>query len=431
MTVVAGAGAAPAPRRADLFTRTFLAMQSVAANPADLYIGALLRSSGSVPDVGALRAHLSRHLLALPELTHRAARAEDGGVRWEPDPHFDIEAHVTVLPRMPPDAVPAASWLGAEPDPERPLWRMFLLRGPGPEWAVAYLVHHAVQDGTAMIRTLEVLFGDTPVVYPVGLPARGHRPWQAFYAVPALLGTVRSAPPVTMMAEPPDAARVLTYRSVDLADLRAIATSAGATIGQAHLAAVAGAIRRWSPADFTGPGVRQRDVPVCVPLDTRVAGEGAAAGSLIGLLRVPLPSSDRDPRRRLREASQRLARGKVSRNRLGLRAVSEDLPARYAAFAVRRVGNRRVVAFTVSTYRPLGPLHILGSPVEQAVAIPWLPPRANCFSILLTYGGRATFSVLTDGKVDRTRDLASCWADEVREMRDACVPGADRHEEQG
>lgn len=431
MTVAGGAGAGPAVRQADLFTRTFLAMQSVAANPADLYIGILLRSSGKVPDIGSLRAHVSRHLHALPELTQRAASADDGGVRWEPDPHFDIEAHVMALPRMPPDAVPAGRWLGEGPGQDRPLWRMLLLRGPGTEWAVAYLVHHAVQDGTAMIRTLEVLFGDKPGADPVALPVRDRRPWEALLAVPALLGTVRSAPPVTMMAAPPDSARVLTHRSVELADLRSIAASAGCTIGQVHLAAVAGALRRWSPADFTGPGVRQRDVPACVPLDTRVAGEEAAAGSLIGLLRVALPSSEGDPRRRLRKASRRLARGKVSRNRRGLRAVSEDLPARYAAFAVRRVGNRRAVAFTVSTYRPLGPLSILGSPVEQAVAIPWLPPRANCFSILLTYGGLATFSVLTDGKVDRTRDLASCWAEEVREMRAACVPGADRHEEQG
>jgi hypothetical protein len=412
-------GPAPSVRQADLFTRTFLAMQSVAANPTDLYIGALLRSSGSAPDIASLRAHVSRHLPAVPELTHRAAPAQDGGVRWEPDPHFDIEAHVMALPKTqaPPDAVPAGSWLGDAPDPDRPLWRMLLLRGPGAEWALAYLVHHAAQDGTAMIRTLEVLFGDNPAVDPVALPVRGHRPWHALLAVPALLGTQHPAPRVTMMATPPDAARVLTHRSVDLADLRSIAASAGATIGQVHLAAVAGAIRRWSPDDFTG--VRQRDVPVCVPLDTRVAGEEAAAGSLIGLLRVALPSAEDDPRRRLRAASRRLARGKVRRNRLGLRAVSEDLPARCAAFAVRRVGNRRTVAFTVSTYRPLRPLRILGSPVEHAVAIPWLPPRANCFSILLTYGGQATFSVLTDGTVDRTRDLASCWADEVHQMRAA------------
>jgi hypothetical protein len=119
----------------------------------------------------------------------------------------------------------------------------------------------------------------------------------------------------------------------------------------------------------------------------------------------------------------------VRRNRLGLRAVADDLPTRYAAFALRRVGNRRTVALTVSTFRPLGPLSILGRPVNGAVAIPWLPPRANCFSILLTYGDRATLSVLTDGTVDRTRDLASCWADEVHQMHAVCVPGAGRSQE--
>jgi diacylglycerol O-acyltransferase / wax synthase len=416
-------------RRPDLLTQTFLAMQSRASNPTDLYFGALLRSSGSMPDILSLRAHVSRHLLHLPVLSHRLASAEDGSVRWEPDPDFDIGTHVTASPQTSPDAVPAGEWLGDAPGRDRPLWRMILLPGPGAQWGLAYLVHHAAQDGTAMMHALEVLFGDKPAAGPSGLPARRRRPWHALLAVPPLLGTVRPAPPVTAMARSADAARVLTHRSVDLADLRSIAASAGTTIGQVHLAAVAGAIRRWSPADFAGPRLRQRDVPANVPLDTRVAGEEGVAGSLIGLLRVALPSSDDDPRRRLHDASRRLGRGRVRRNRLGLRAVADDLPTRYAAFALRRVGNRRTVALTVSTFRPLGPLSILGRPVNGAVAIPWLPPRANCFSILLTYGDRATLSVLTDGTVDRTRDLASCWADEVHQMRAVCVPGAGRSQE--
>jgi diacylglycerol O-acyltransferase len=408
-------------------------MQSRAANPTDIYFGVMLRSGGSAPDIATLRTHVSRHLSLLPELFHRLTPADDGSLRWEPDPHFDIEAHVTAASRTSLGAVPAGEWLGDAPEADRPLWRMILLRGPDAEWALAYLVHHAVQDGTAVLRTLNVLFGAAPVADADRLaepPARIRRPWQAFLAIPPLLGTLRSAPPVTTMAAPADATRVLTHRSVSLADLRSIAASAGATVGQVHLAAVAGAFRRWSPADFTGPRVRQRDIPANVPLDTRAAGEEALAGSLIGLLRVPLPSSQDDPRRRLHKACQRLARQKVRRNRLGLRAIAEDLPTRYAALALRRVGNRRAVALTVSTFRPLGPLQILGDPVTDAIAIPWLPPRANCFSILLTYGDRASLSVLTDGTVDKTRDLASCWADEVLQMRAVCVPGPGHHQEQ-
>ena len=218
------------------------------------------------------------------------------------------------------------------------------------------------------------------------------------------------------MSNLPGAGRTLTHRSVALADLRSIATGTGMTIGQVHLAATAGALRRWSPADYAGPGAHGRDVPVCVPVDTRLPGEQETAGSRIGLLRVALPSGRSDPRRRLRKASRRLARKKVASARIGLRAMVEDLSVSHASAALRRLGDRRVVALTVSIFRPLAPLSVLGRPVAEAVAIPWLPPGAGCFTMMSTYGKDATFSVLVDSGVDQAEDLAACWAEEVREL---------------
>jgi hypothetical protein len=69
----------------------------------------------------------------------------------------------------------------------------------------------------------------------------------------------RSAPPLAAMDTPPHDGRRLSSNSVALADLRAVGRAARATVGQVHLAAMAGAIRRWSTPDYpnkhSGAGV--------------------------------------------------------------------------------------------------------------------------------------------------------------------------------
>jgi hypothetical protein len=386
------------PLRIDSLTHTLMEFQHIVRNPADCCVAIFLRLRGTAPDADALRQHVAAYLPRLPALTHRLVPA-DGGLSWEPDPEFDLAAHIRTLPGTAVAPTTAGEWLTRALEPERPLWRMWLLDGDEQEWGLVYLIHHAAQDAVGMVRTLETLFGqasqDTGRVSEV----RQRTPWQVSRLLPSLFATLRAAPEVTAIATPPGRERELTYATVSLADLRAVAKAGGATVGQVHLAAMAGAIGRWSATGGRG-------VPVCVPVDTRLDSErDNTAGSFIGLMRVVLPCSDSDPRRRLRKLTRRTTPRKVRVQRSALRALSEDVPAKYSAAALKRLGDRRNVALTVSSVRFSRPLRVLGSPVEKIVPIPWLPPGHHCFSLMITYEDQAVCSVLTDARVPAPMDL--------------------------
>ena len=137
MTLLAETTTGP---RMDLWSQTFLFMQSIVTDPSDVYIGMLMTGDGRAPDLADLRTHVAGHLTRLPALTHRAVLAEGAATRWDLDPHFDLEAHITVLPEVPVHPVPAGTWMGGAPDLARPLWRMVLLPGDGtggqwPTWS--------------------------------------------------------------------------------------------------------------------------------------------------------------------------------------------------------------------------------------------------------------------------------------------------------
>ncbi len=412
---------AAAGLRVDLLTRTFLAMQGALGSAEDLYFGVLLRLRGAPIDIDTLRALVEEHLESLPVLTHRLVSAQ-GELYWEHDPAFDIRAHIGVLDGSMARPEPAGVWLGGDPGQDRPLWRMWLLPGDGDTWGIAYVVHHAAQDGTALIRTLELLFGDGESSGGDPVEPGKPLPWRALRALPNVLATLRPAAPVTALPVSRGDGRRVTWRTFPLDDVRSICAASGASIGQVHMAAVTGAIRRWSPQDFTDRSWRERrrGLPVCVPVDTRRPGEDAAtAGSLIGLMRIALPCGESDPRRRLRTVMTRMSRGRIAAYRSAARALIEDAPLRISVPALTRLGDRRNVALTASSFRAIEPLSVAGTPVEQVIAIPWLPPAHSCFSILTRYRGQVTLSILTAEGTGDPEDLAEGWAEALHEMRAA------------
>ncbi|SDD13261.1 WS/DGAT domain-containing protein [Actinokineospora iranica] len=398
--------------RVDSLTRAFLAMQEATGSSGSLYFGVLLRLRGTPPPVDTLRALVGRHLDHLPAFTHRLAQGSEP--RWE-RVEVDLDAHIDVLPAAVVGPEPATVWLGPDPERNRPLWRMWLLPGDGETWGVGCLVHHAAQDGVALLRTLEVVFGDRSPTWKT--QPRKPRPWHALGALPDLAAALTPARKVAALAQAPDAPRRLTWRSAPLSDLRTISAASGATIGQAHLAALTGALRLWSPtSDVTGA-----TLPVCVPVDTRRDGEDQpAAGTSIGLMRVALPCGEPDPLRRLAAVTRAASRRRMAARRPALRALAEDLPPGLGTVCVTLLGSRRNVALTASSFPPVRPLAVAGTPVDEVIAIPWLPPKHTCFTILTSYQGQATLSVLTALDPARTADLADCWADALTTLRIAC-----------
>lgn len=94
-----------------------------------------------------------------------ASEAVVGVDQWVADPHFTLENHVTFHP-MTGDAHTAVQrFLEArmsEPLPrDRPLWHAYVLNGEEAS-AVIMRFHHAIADGTALVRVLLDLTTDTP-----------------------------------------------------------------------------------------------------------------------------------------------------------------------------------------------------------------------------------------------------------------------------
>ncbi|QKV74068.1 wax ester/triacylglycerol synthase domain-containing protein [Amycolatopsis sp. Hca4] len=385
----------------DLLKHAFLAMERFGPDPTDVYFGVLLRCTGRVPTLDDLRAHIGGRLDRLPALTSRLT----GESEWEHDPHFDIADHVRPAPGVPVEPFPVRRLMDTAPGHEHPLWRAWLLQpGNGDAWGLAFTVHHAVLDGTGLLHALRVLFDDRE---PAPVVARSPRALAAVRALPNILGTLRPAPGLPVMGALTGERR-LDHASVALANIRAVAEATGTTVGQVHLAALAGALREWSAA-----GTAVRDIPVCVPVDTRTSGERDLLGVHIGLHRAVLPTGTADPAERLRIVARRLSRRRMAGARAAARALAEDVPSRWSGEAIRRLGDRRAVALTASVFRPSSPAAVLGSPVQDVFALPWLPPGHGCFTILAVHGSVASLSVLTDTGVDATRDLSALWAGEV------------------
>ncbi|WP_153408167.1 wax ester/triacylglycerol synthase domain-containing protein [Nocardia macrotermitis] len=391
------------PAAPDLLTHTFLAMEQAAPDASDVYFGVLLRCGGVAPSVGELRAQVMSRVGMVPALTHRLNDA----VEWEPDPEFDIENHVLVADG-PVDVRPVREWMPDPPGHDHPLWRMWLLPGTGAEWGLAFAVHHGVLDGTGVMRALEVLFagraGSTVDDEVSGSAVAALR------AVPNMLRTLRSAPELNVFGELTGERRSDTA-AVPVARLRAIADAAQVSVGQVHLVAMAGAVRRWTGVDA--------DVPVCVPVDTRRSDEHDRSGVHLGLVRIALPTATEDPMRRIRLAAQRMSQRRMSSARIGARALIDNVPVRWSGPALQRLGDRRKVALTASVFRSAPGLSILGRPVADLFALPWLPPGHGCFTILARYGATATLSVLTDTGVRGADELARGWAREVAVLADA------------
>ncbi|KPM55016.1 hypothetical protein ACG83_16850 [Frankia sp. R43] len=163
-------------RRVAAADELFLHVQT-ATNPQ--YVGgvAVLDTSlGAPPTLDALRRHVAARLSAMSRLTRRVVPA--GRLRhhrWASDGDIDLSWHVRETHLPAPGGQAALDGLVARLsvtplDPDRPPWRIWLVRGLGAHRvAVVVIVHHAVADGLGVVALLRHLL-DLPS------PPDPHRP---------------------------------------------------------------------------------------------------------------------------------------------------------------------------------------------------------------------------------------------------------------
>ncbi|SEG89414.1 Protein of unknown function [Nonomuraea solani] len=396
---------------ANLWTKTFLGMEELAADPSDLYFGLILRGQGPAPGLEDLRRHVEKRLPLIPALTH-VPETRGGRVTWRPDDTFDIADHVRTGQRPEPDIAPQPALIGSASP--RPLWGLWLLAGPGDgQWEVCWLGHHAFGDAKAVAEILRVLFGDeepAATAEPPGGPR--HRPLRATVAVgrvlPGLLATYRPSEQWPPMMDPPGAVRGWAHTQVPFTTLRGVANASEATVNQVHLAAMTAALRGLEIENGRRPRGR---LQICLPLDLRVpAQDDHVVANHLGLMRVPLPWDLPSPADQLAAVVRATRTRTIERWKRAWREILTNTPEPIGQWAHQRIGHPRNTKLTVSAVNISGSLSVSDSPITEIVPLPWLPPGHACFTLLATYQGITTQSVLTHGGTFAPGRLAALWA---------------------
>jgi len=328
-------------------------------------------------DLDALRARVAEGLTAAPLLTCRLG-GDGGTAAWVPSDGFDPGDHVRAAPSphpIPRAALPAAVARVFEQhlDRSRPLWAIdaFELEGGGS--ALVWRIHHALADGTAAMRYARLLLWDPEPDRPAD---SGKRPRQAaaddHRRRHHLAGFIGREFAEDRHRSPFDGRigrrREIALASTPLGPLHDAAKSlCGATLNDAVLSVVAGALGRWIEATYGALESLRVKVPVSLHR------EGDDAGNRDSFFSLSLPVNERDPGRRLAaihaDTSARKAEHDAETMDSLLRGL-DRLSPRLEAFAERVVRNPRRFAVNVSNVPgPRRPVAVLGAPVEELHSI--------------------------------------------------------------
>ncbi len=399
---------------------------------------------------------------------------------WIEDPEFDIEHHVRhrALPD-PGDDQQLADFIcdvmSTRLDRSMPLWRVYYVEGlSGGRVALLTKIHHACVDGVSGAELLSVLLDLTPQPRTVPPP---EVPWEpdpipspmqlAANTARSLVGRpkeawrlLRETGPVLFSAgraalahrrardqaadgeaRPEDrevgaaprmrfnttitARRAYAFRSLPLADARAVRKAYGTSLNDVVLCVCAGALRRWLADKHELP---DRTLVAAVPLSVRTEEERGTQGNKVIMARTALHTEIEDPVERLAALSKRM--GKVKRSvkatpaRLMMNWVNVPSPVLLAQ-AARLYENFSIQDYVFPPYNlvisnvpgPPQPLYLAGVRVlaNYPVSIPYhgLAFNITVMSYLdnLDFGLTAHRTTVPDNGV-----LAELLADELARL---------------
>ena len=325
-------------------------MRKMAHDPRGRSTGMAIWILDRSPDWGQLVETWDRLSRLLPRFRQRIVDPplQLGPPRWRVDPYFDLDYHLRRVRVPEPGTLRqlldlAKPMFMAELDPARPLWETTLVEGL--EYGRAALIQkadHAMSDGQGAVRVMELLYDRTrahqhlpmpPVPAPDdmsptavlratlterlrALPREGPRSMSHFVSTMAgmvgrpgralsqALEVVASSRRLLMPAgaepSPLLRSRSLSYRfdvlEVGLDDLRRAGNSAGGSLNDAYLAALAGGLRLYHQQ----MGVPVERVPMGIPISIRKADDPLESNRFAGAI-FPAPVGVADSRLRIKQ----------------------------------------------------------------------------------------------------------------------------------
>jgi Wax ester synthase/diacylglycerol acyltransferase catalytic domain/WS/DGAT C-terminal domain len=324
-------------------------------------------------DLPALRARFSERIATAPALCRRLGEAGRQPC-WCACEDFDIAEHVVAAPVAGPlarEKLPAlvARLFEQRLDRRRPLWRVDLVELAEGGSALVWRIHHALADGTACIRYGRLLLWDQQ---PEGAARASHH--SAAHGVDDarrrehLAGFLRREYRPDAHRSPfagvIGAHREVAFAAVPLTPLHEAASALdGATVNDAVLTLVAGALERWLAERHGHVGSLRVRVPVSLHQ------EGDSVANHDSFFSVELPLSEPDAVRRLRAVHRETIERKLAHDAQHRERVLHELESvspRLEHLLARLEGSPRNFALSVSNVPgPAAPVSVLGAPVQR------------------------------------------------------------------
>jgi WS/DGAT/MGAT family acyltransferase len=404
-----------------------------------------LSTPGRGVDIDKVRAHVAGRLAALPRFRQRLLHVPV--VRdpiWVDDERFDLAYHVRHASLPHPGSATqlqerAAELLERPLNRQRPLWEIWVIEGLADGgFALVVKVHHCIVDGIAGIGMLVALLdvGARPAApadafwYPRPAPSRAElvrdelaRRARATLDVGRAVGRAlaepaRSAAGIgsaagslwrlvrTGLSPAPEVAfnreigphRRVAWRQHDLAVVKAVARRFGGTVNDVVLTMVSGAL--GATLRRRGETVPREPLRAVVPVSIRRAEEIGAPGNRVSLWLVPLPASDRNPRRRfarIRGATEQLKLGGEAAGGAVIAEAANWAGGAVVEQAARLIGAVRIYNLIVTNVPgPAMPLYLAGSRLREVY--PHLPlfEQQGIGIALLSYAGCLHVGITAD-----------------------------------
>jgi WS/DGAT/MGAT family acyltransferase len=394
-------------------------------------------------DRDRLLSVLRRRLLNHPRFRERVHPSVIGPPRWEVDPLFDLAAHVhsVALPARGGDAelsLLVADLMSTPLDMTRPLWDVHIIENHGHGSVLLTRIHHAIADGTALVRLLLGLTATTaagslkaPRVADAPAPKGTHHllghldPRRAGGDIVQLGAQAYTLARLTALW--PDAStslrgglvrakRVAWTKPFALEDLRPLREKGGYTVNDVLVTAVTGALR--SHLRNGGEKLPSR-VRALIPVDMRPQDDDGTLGNQFGLVFLDMPVGMPGRRQRLdsvramMQAARHSPQPSVAFGVLGALGL---VPQAIQRQVVRFFGAKGTAVVT-NVRGPGRRLYMAG---ERLVNLTFFVPQSAMLGIgisIMTYAGDIQVGVIADaGLVPEPTAIARDITAELRAL---------------
>jgi WS/DGAT/MGAT family acyltransferase len=374
-----------------------------------------------------LRERIAERIALAPALTRRLGGSADEPA-WVSDDDFDLNEHVVaaaveqVLTQSELRAL-VARLFEQRLDRSRPLWRIDVAPLNDGGTALIWRIHHALADGTASIRFARaLLWDDSPESAMTKEQAHAAHAADEARRRAHLAGFLRREYARGECRSPFDGTigtrREVAFAVVPLSALHEAAKALdGATVNDAVLTIVAGAVGRWVRLRHGHLGTIRVQVPVSLH------HEGDALANHDSFFSVGLPLNEPDPVARLRATHAATSERKLDQDAQYREHLLHELAGvpSLEHLLTRMERNPRRFALSVSNVPgPREPVSVLDAPVAHLHSIAEIGERHALRVSATSLAGLLCFGLCADPHlVDRLHLMAEGIEAEARELFDA------------